>query len=109
VSHHEVMRQLLVVLAIATSLGLAAPAHADPATNAGFVSAIGRAGIKFTDNDSAIKAGKTVCALMDLWKTEPEVVDEVAEQNPNITPGKAQQFTSIAQQTYCPQYLPQGQ
>ena len=103
------MRQLLVVLAISTSLGLAAPAHADPATNAGFVNAIGKAGIKFSDNDSAIKAGKTVCALMDLWKTEPEVADEVAEQNPNIGPAKAQRFTAIAQQTYCPQYLPPAQ
>jgi hypothetical protein len=109
VSDHGVMRQLLVVLAISTSLGLAAPAHADPATNAGFVSAIGKAGIKFNDNDSAIKAGKTVCALMDLWLTQPEVVDHVAEQNPNISPGKAERFTTIAQQTYCPQYLPQGQ
>ena len=42
-------------------------------TNAGFVNAVGKAGIKFSDKDSAIKAGKTVCALMDLWKTEPEV------------------------------------
>jgi hypothetical protein len=99
------MRQLCVVLAVTTSLGLAAPARADPATNAGFVGAIGKAGIKFGDNDSAIKAGKTVCALMDLWETEPEVVDEVTRQNPNISPDKAQRFAVIAQHTYCPQYL----
>jgi Protein of unknown function (DUF732) len=109
VSDHGAMRQLLAVLAITTSLGLAAPAHADPATNAGFVNAVGKAGIKFSDNDSAVKAGKTVCALMDLWKTEPEVVDEIAEHNPNISPDKAQRFTSIAQTTYCPQYLPPAQ
>jgi hypothetical protein len=94
---------------MATSLGLAAPAHADPATNSGFVGALGKAGIKFSDNDSAIKAGKTVCALMDLWETEPQVVDEVAQQNPNISPDKAERFATIAQTTYCPQYLPPSQ
>ena len=102
------MRQLLVVLALTASLGLAAPAHADPATNAGFLTALSRAGIRFSDDDSAIKAGKTVCALMDLWKTEPEVVEEVSEQNPNIGPGKAERFTVLARNTYCPQYLPPG-
>ena len=87
-------------------LGPAAPAHADPATNAGFVSALGKAGITFSDNDTAITAGKTVCALIYLWKTEPEVVDEVTEQNPNISPDKAERFTEISRNTYCPQYLP---
>jgi hypothetical protein len=103
------MRPLLVALAITIALGLAAPAHADPVTNAGFVSTLSKAGIKFNDDDSAIKAGKTVCALMDLWKTQPEVVDEVTTQNPNISPDKAEQFTVIARDTYCPQYLPPGQ
>jgi Protein of unknown function (DUF732) len=109
VGHDGVMRHLMVVFATALSLGLAVPAHADPATNAGFVGALSKAGITFSDNDSAIKAGKTVCALMDLWKTEPEVIDEVTEQNPNMRPDKAKRFTVIARDTYCPHYLSQGQ
>src|SRR6202012_4270000 len=99
------MRRLLVVLTCASSLALAVPAHADPAVNAGFVSALSKAGISFSDDQSAIKAGKTVCALMDLWKTDSEVVDEVTEQNPSIDPAKAERFTVIARNTYCPQYL----
>jgi len=46
---------------------------------------------------------------MDLWQAEPDVVNEVTEQNPNIRPDKAELFTVIARTTYCPQYLPPGQ
>ncbi len=100
------MRHLLVVLAIASSVATAVPAQADPATNASFISAVSNAGIKFDDDQSAIKAGKTVCALMDLWRPEADVVDEVTQQNPNISPSKAERFTVVARTTYCPQYLP---
>lgn len=102
------MRRLLVAVAVASSLGVAVPAHADPATNASFLHAVTVAGIKFSDDQSAIKAGKTVCALMDLWQTEPDVVNEVTQRNPNIKPDKAELFTVIARTTYCPQYLPPG-
>lgn len=100
------MRRLLVVIAVASVFGLAVPAHADPATNASFLNAVTNAGIRFSDDQSAIKAGKTVCALMDLWQPEPDVVSEVTQQNPNIRPDKAELFTVIARTTYCPQYLP---
>ncbi len=103
------MRRLLVVVALSSALGLAVPAHADPATNASFLQAVNNAGITFSDDQSAIKAGKTVCALMDLWQAEPEVVNEVREQNPSIPPDKAELFTVIARTSYCPQYLPPGQ
>jgi hypothetical protein len=102
------MRRVLVVVAVASSFAVVAPAHADPATNASFLNAVSNAGIKFSDDQSAIKAGKTVCALMDLWQPEPDVVNEVAQQNPNIGPDKAELFTVIARTTYCPQYLPPG-
>jgi hypothetical protein len=108
VSDDGVMRRLLVVVAVSSALGVAVPAHADPATNASFINAVTKAGIKFSDDQSAIKAGKTVCALMDLWQAEPDVVNEVTEQNPNIRPDKAELFTVIARTTYCPQYLPPG-
>jgi hypothetical protein len=103
------MRPLLVAVAVTFSLGVAVPAHADPATNASFINAVSTAGIKFNDDQSAIKAGKTVCALMDLSQVEPYVVQEVEEQNPNLRPDKAELFTVIARTTYCPQYLPPGQ
>lgn len=103
------MLRIVTVVAVASLLGLTVPAHADPATNSGFLDALSKANIKFSDNDSAIKAGKTVCALQDLGWQEPDVVNEVASQNPNISPDKAEQFAVIAQSAYCPQYLPPGQ
>lgn len=103
------MFRILTLMAVVSSLGLAVPAHADPATNTDFLNQVSKADIKFTDDDSAIKAGKTVCMLRDLGWQEPDVLNEVSSQNPNISPDKAEQFTVIARTVYCPQYLPPGQ
>ena len=64
------MRRLLVVLGIASSLGSAIPAHADPNVDASFVDALTKAGITFNDSRSAISAGKTACELMDQGKSQ---------------------------------------
>ncbi len=52
------MSRLLVVLGIASSLGIAIPAHADPNVDASFVDALTKAGITFSDSKSAVSAGK---------------------------------------------------
>ena len=99
------MRRLLVVLGIASSLGSAIPAHADPNVDASFVDALTKAGITSNDSRSAISAGKTACELMDEGKPELDVIALVTQQNPAISTTSAAKFTAIAASAYCPQYL----
>jgi hypothetical protein len=99
------MRRLVVVLGVATSLGSAIPAHADPNVDASFVDALTKAGIAFTDSRSAISAGKTACELMDQGKPELDVIQLVTQQNPAISTTSAAKFTAIAASAYCPQHL----
>lgn len=95
----------MVVLGVATSLGSAIPAHADPNVDASFVDALTKAGITFNDSRSAISAGKTACELMDQGKPELDVIALVTQQNPAISTTSAAKFTAIAASAYCPQHL----
>ena len=99
------MRRLLVMLGITSSLGIAIPAHADPNVDAGFVDALNKAGITFSDSKSAVNAGKTACGLMDQGKPELDVVQLVMQQNSGISTVSAAKFTAIAASAYCPQHL----
>jgi hypothetical protein len=99
------MRRLVVVLGVASSLGSAIPAHADPNVDASFVDALTKAGITFNDSRSAISAGKTACELMDQGKPELDVIQLVTQQNPAISTTSAAKFTAIAASAYCPQHL----
>jgi hypothetical protein len=99
------MRRLLVVLGIASSLGSAITARADPNVDASFVDALNKAGITFNDPKSAVNAGKTACGLMDQGKPELDVIQLVTQQNPGISTTSAAQFTAIAASAYCPRHL----
>ena len=99
------MRRLLVVLGIASSLGIAIPAQADPTGDATFVEAVKQAGITFADPNSAVTAGKTVCEFLDQGKPMVDVVGLVVQQNSGISDVSAGKFTAIAASAYCPQYL----
>ena len=99
------MRRLLVVLGIASSLGVAIPAHADPTADASFLDAVKQADITFTDSNSAVTAGKTVCEFLDQGKSMADVVALVMQQNSAISNVSAAKFTAIAASAYCPQYL----
>jgi UDP-N-acetylglucosamine enolpyruvyl transferase len=99
------MRRLLVVVGVASSLGSAIPAHADPNIDASFVDALTKAGITFSDSKNAVNAGKTACGLMDQGKPELDVIQLVTQQNPGISTTSAAQFTAIAASAYCPQHL----
>jgi hypothetical protein len=101
------MRRVLVVLGIASSLGLAIPAHADPNVDASYVDALSKAGITFTDSSSAVNAGETACELMGQGKPVLDVIAAVTQQNPGISTTSAAQFTAIAASAYCPQYIQQ--
>ena len=94
-----------MVLGIASSLGGAIPAHADPNVDASFVDALTKAGITFSDPKSAVSAGKSACELMNQGKSQIDVVQLVTQQNPGVSTVSAAKFTGIAASAYCPQHL----
>jgi hypothetical protein len=94
-----------VALGIASSLGSAIPAHADPNVDASFVDALTKAAITFSDSKSAVSAAKSACGLLDQGKPELDVIALVTQQNPGISTTSAAKFTAIATSAYCPRYL----
>lgn len=85
----------------AATVALAAPAHADD-TDQAFLSDLDNAGIHYSDSDSAVNAGKTVCSLKDGGMSDDDVVSNLIQQNENMTQAKATKFTTIATNVYCP-------
>jgi hypothetical protein len=99
------MRRLLMVIGVASALGLAAPAHAEPGVDASFVDALNKAGISFNDPGNAVEAGHTACDLIAQGKPGMQVVQLVQQQNSGISTVSAAKFTAIAVSAYCPQYV----
>lgn len=104
------MRRLLVLLGIAATLGLGAPAHADPNVidphlDASFLDSLTKAGITVKSGPGAVKAGKTACGMMEQGQPELDVIARVTRDNPGLETTRAAQFTAIAASAYCPQFL----
>ena len=102
------MKRLMVVLGVASALGLAAPAHAEPGVDASFIDALSKAGISFNDPSKAVEAGHTTCDLISQGKPGIQVVQLVEQQNSGISTTNAAKFTAIAVSAYCPQYVQQA-
>lgn len=96
----------LALTSIVTTIGLAAPAHADPSQDQAFLVSLGAAGIKYRDAESAIATGKVVCQLADQGSSGIEVVKVLQDGNPGLTQVNAARFTAIAAGVYCPAQLP---
>jgi uncharacterized protein DUF732 len=102
------MKALLAVLGTCTAVGLAAPAHADPADltdDAGFLSALQKVGIHYPSPAQAITAGKSVCGCLNGGESGLELVHEVKVRNAGFTMEEASNFAMIAAKYYCPQQL----
>ncbi|MDP7701975.1 DUF732 domain-containing protein [Mycobacterium sp. TY815] len=102
------MRPALAIAAVVATIGLAAPAHADPnGDDAAFLSALANAGITVPDPNRAITSAQAVCGLMRNGETGLQVLTDVRNQNPGLTLDGAALFTAIASNTYCPEHLGQ--
>ncbi|HXS84393.1 MAG TPA: DUF732 domain-containing protein [Mycobacterium sp.] len=101
------MRLLLMAFGVAATVGLAAPAQAEPGVDASFVDALTKAGISFNDPNNAVEAGHTTCDLLAKGKPGLQVVQLVQQQNSGISTVNAAKFTAIAVSAYCPQYVQQ--
>jgi hypothetical protein len=104
----EAMRLLIVPAVLAVTIGLAAPALADPDPDSNFLTALNNAGITYKSGPDAIAIGKRACQLMDQGHPQADVVKGMTEQNAGFTTEGATQFTTIAEGAYCPQYLGGG-
>ena len=108
------MRLSLALAAVATMVGLAVPALADPpppsvpdnpAADSTFLDSLNKAGMTYTNGSSAIAAGKMACDLMNSGTSEKDVVDKLSMLNPGLNSGGAMKFAALASSAYCPDYL----
>lgn len=87
-------------------IGLAVPAHADPADDdATFLAALKNAGINYSNADRAVAAGKSVCDQLANGTKAPDLVKQLTDVNPGFTENGAVKFAGIAATVYCPQQL----
>ena len=108
------MRLLLVLASLAMTLGLAAPALADPppdppppdpAADAHFISSLKNAGMTFRKESDAVAAGRLSCDMMKSGTSEQDVVTKLSALNPGLSTAGAMKFAALASTAYCPDYL----
>ncbi|OBF10726.1 hypothetical protein A5775_17435 [Mycobacterium sp. 852002-10029_SCH5224772] len=100
-----------MLVGVVAVIGVATPAHADPAGSSGsdasFLAALSKAGITYQSPATAVGVGKRACELMDQGHAQVDVIHNVSSSNPGFTVDGAAQFTMIAASAYCPQHLGQ--
>ncbi|WP_202376441.1 DUF732 domain-containing protein [Mycobacterium paraintracellulare] len=104
------MTRLLALLSAFATIGLAAPAHADPgpepgADDGGFIAALRQAGFSFDTPGSAVAAGRAVCSCLDNGEPGLEVVHDVKTRNPGMDMEIASNFAVLSAKFYCPNQL----
>lgn len=98
---------------MAVTLGLAAPALADPpeppppdpAADANFIASLKNAGMTFRKESDAVAAGRLSCDMMNSGTSEQDVVTKLSALNPGLNTGGAMKFAALASTAYCPDFL----
>jgi hypothetical protein len=94
----------MTLAGVATAVGLAAPASADPTVDTDFLNALTDAGIGFSDPASTERLGQSICPmLVEPGKNLASVYSTVTDNG--INPDMAAFFTGIAISMYCPQAM----
>lgn len=99
------VRMPVVLASFVFTVSFAASAQADPGPDAGFLSALDKAGIPYQSGPTAISIGKKACDLMDQGQLKANVIQDVSASNPGLSMPDAARFTTIATSVYCPQHL----
>lgn len=99
------MKRIFVLVGITATIGLAAPAYADPSSDAAFLSALTGAGLTHNGAVQAVAAGRAVCELMDGGLSPKDTVVAVQSTNPGFTLERAAQFAAISANAFCPQHM----
>ncbi len=95
------MKLLLTAASFAAILGFAAPAQADSADDA-FTASLDKAGITYSDPDTAVTAGKWVCTQISGGTGAPDVVSTLQSKNGDLSEDKANKFIGISTSAFCP-------
>lgn len=94
----------MTLVGVATAVGLAAPAYADPIADDSFLNALTNAGIGYNDPASTEQLGQSICPmLVEPGKSMASVYSTVS--NNGINPDMAAFFTGIAISMYCPSMM----
>jgi hypothetical protein len=98
-----VKRVLAASAAVALAVVLAAPAHADPDTDAKFIQGLDIGHIPYEDADFAVLLGHLVCMRLSAGTgTYPATVDFVRGAHPAWTDFQDGYFIALAVTAYCP-------
>lgn len=86
----------------AAALVSAAPAYADPDTDALFISAIEQAGIEYTNPVDAVAVGREVCAYLGAGHHSDSAARAVRISNRSMSVKNAARFVTFSQVAFCP-------
>ena len=106
----DTMKRLLMVLSVASMIGMAAPAYADPDgasdnnKDADFLKQVTNAGLTYKEGSQAVAVAKNVCDMADKGTSEPEIEKNLVELN-SFSASGARQFMVLAANSYCPKQL----
>jgi hypothetical protein len=108
------MRIFLLLASVATILGLAGPAMADPpppsepdnpGADTAFLDSLSKAGMTYNSGPNVIAAGRKACDFMNQGLSQGELVSKLSLLNPGLNSGGAMKFAALASSAYCPQWL----
>jgi uncharacterized protein DUF732 len=101
------MKRLLMMTSAAAMIAMAAPAYADPPSDADadFISQLKAAGLTDQDPAAAIAVAKDICSLVDKGTPDTEIESNLMSRNPGLTAHGAAEFMTLAAGEYCPKYL----
>jgi hypothetical protein len=104
------MKRLLMVISVASMIGMAAPVYADPDAasdnnkDAEFLKQVTNAGLTYKEGSQAVAVAKNVCDMADKGTSESEIEKNLVELNSFSGTG-ARQFMVLAANSYCPKQL----
>ncbi|HEU0192262.1 MAG TPA: DUF732 domain-containing protein [Mycobacterium sp.] len=96
------MQWILAAAGVATFVGLAAPAQADPDPDAAFLSSVDKAGIEYTDPQEAVALGREVCAYLHAGHPTNAAARALKISNRSLSVKNAARFVTFARTAYCP-------
>lgn len=103
------MKRLLMLLSVASMIGMAAPVYADPDApsdnkDGDFLKQITNAGLTYKDGGQAVAVAKNVCDMADKGTPETDIEKKLVELN-SFSGSGAKQFIVLAANSYCPKQL----
>ena len=104
------MKRLLMLLSVASMIGMAAPVYADPDApsdtnkDGDFLKQMTNAGLTYKDGGQAVAVAKNVCDMADKGTSESDIEKNLVALN-SFSGSGAKQFIVLAANSYCPKQL----